>query len=92
MEIRYLLTVAELILAVGDDPGHAVRYYSTMKTPGGKSVNQLKITKLEDMLARGLLVDEGAIVRGRPASSLRLSPSGQAVYALMCAARALPEV
>lgn len=87
MDLKYLTTVAELIVTVGDDPGHSARQYASTPT----SVNQLKLRKLENLEARGLIEDRPVTVRGQPASRLHLTAQGQAVYGLLCALRALPE-
>lgn len=87
MDLKYLTTVAELIAAVGDDPGHSARHYASTAS----SVNHLKLRKLDDLVTRGILEDRPVTVRGQPASRLHLTAQGQAVYGLLSALRALPE-
>ena len=82
-----MTTVAELIAAVGDDPGHSARFYASTAS----SVNALKLRKLADLVGRGILEDRPGIVKGCTASRLYLTPLGMSIYGLLTALRAIPD-
>ena len=91
MDILYIAANAALILAVGDDPGRTYRAYCTARTPNGTTVRHARMANLHGLVDRGLVADDSRLVRGRTASSLRLTPRGQAVYSMLAAIRAMPE-
>ena len=87
MDIKTVLACGELILAVGDDPGRAVRHYTTAGESG--SVNSTALRKLKLLVSEGYLVGSPGLYRGRPTLCLSLSARGQGAYGLLRALREL---
>lgn len=79
----------EIILAVGDDPGHTIRHYTTVPTDKGGAPSptlQMRVIELADA---GILAVSAGMVRGKPARLITLTDKGATIYRLLDIIRGL---
>lgn len=81
MDLKTVMSCAELILAVGEDPDGTPRHYATVR----KNVDSSRLARLKRMEEAGIIEGIPGTFCGRPVTRYRLTERGELVRSLLSA-------